>query len=48
MLLAAIIIVLAAGILLPDFQKRLVFASCYGVAIAWFAGWWGNYRRLRL
>lgn len=48
MLLVAITLVLAAGMLFPDLQQRLVFASCYGVAIAWLGGWWGNARRLRL
>ena len=47
MLLGVIIIVLAAGTLLADFEKRLVFAFCYGTAIAWFAGWWVNHRRVR-
>lgn len=44
MLLGAIAVVLAAGTVFDDFQKRLIFASCYGVAIAWFTGWWVNYR----
>jgi hypothetical protein len=47
-LLGAITVVLAAGTLFADFQKRLVFASCYGATIAWFAGWWVNHRRVRL
>lgn len=48
MLLGAIAILLAAGTYFPDLQKHLVFASCYGAAIAWLAGWWGQERRSRL
>ena len=44
MLLGAIAIVLAAGILFPELQKRLVFASCYGTVLAWLSAWWRNHR----
>lgn len=47
MLVGAITMVLA-GTLFADFEKRLVFAFCYGAAIAWFAGWWVNHRRAGL
>jgi hypothetical protein len=47
MLLGAIAIVLTAGTYFPDLQKRLVFASCYGAAIAWLAGWWTQDQRSR-
>jgi hypothetical protein len=44
-LVGAIVVVLAAAKLFLDLQEPLVFAACYGALIAWFAGWWGNYRR---
>ncbi|MDE2448640.1 MAG: hypothetical protein KGO22_06700 [Gammaproteobacteria bacterium] len=44
LLLGAIAIVLAAGTLFPDLQKRLVFAACYGTVIAWLSAWWRNHR----
>ncbi len=48
MLLCVITIVLTTSALFPDLQERLVLASCYGAALAWFSGWWKNYRRMRL
>jgi hypothetical protein len=47
MLAGAITLVLAAAPLVPALQDRLVFASCYGAALAWFSGWWANYQRMR-
>ena len=43
-LVGAIIIVLATARLFPGLQERLVIAFCYAAALAWFSGWWGNYR----
>lgn len=48
LLLGAIAILLAAGTSFPGLQKNLVFASCYGAAIAWLAGWWAQKQRSRL
>ena len=43
-LVGAITIVLATAKLVPGLQERLVIAFCYAAALAWFSGWWGNYR----
>jgi hypothetical protein len=47
MLAGATTLVLAAAPLVPALQDRLVFASCYGAALAWCSGWWANYQRMR-
>ena len=44
MLVAALTIVLAVAERFPGLQERLVLAFCYAAALAWFSGWWGNYR----
>ncbi len=43
-LLCVITIVLATATLFPGLPERLVLATCYGTALAWFTGWWKNYR----
>lgn len=48
LLVCALTVVLAVARLFPELQERLLFASCYGTAIAWFSGWQGNYRHMRL
>lgn len=48
MLAGAIAIVLAVAQRFLDLQGRLVLAFSYAVALAWFSGWWSNYRRTRL
>lgn len=46
MLVGTITVVLATAKLCPGLQESLAFAFCYAGALAWFSGWWGNYRRL--
>ena len=41
-------VALAVARLFPDLQERLVLASCYGTALAWFSGWQGNFQHMRL